>query len=239
MSDTLKKERAKVGERYVLMDLWRSLAVCLMVVFHALYDLQLFGVLPAGTMEQPWAMTARFVGGANFVFISGAVVRFSRDPVRRGFKVFCAGLLVAVVTAVIRMPVVFGILQLLGVCMILFGLLRSRIEQWQGLAFALICMALFAASWWLTDAVQVDIKFLYPFGLRSEKFYSADYYPIFPWMFLFLCGTSFGKYLAEHRKQNGAERKIPAFLTAPGRFSLPVYLLHQPILYGVIKVIFG
>ena len=48
-------EGAAVKQRNDWLDLWRSLAVLTMLVFHALWDLELFGVLPAGTMETPAA----------------------------------------------------------------------------------------------------------------------------------------------------------------------------------------
>ena len=110
-------EGAAVKQRNDWLDLWRSLAVLTMLVFHALWDLEAFGTLPKGTMETPLADVIRYLGGGSFVLISGMLAPRSRDPLKRGFRVLCIGLAVAVVTALIGMPVKFGILQLIGLCM--------------------------------------------------------------------------------------------------------------------------
>ena len=223
-------------QRIELLDLWRSLAVCVMVVFHALYDLELFGVLAPGTMESLPADLVRWLGAGSFILISGAVVRFSGNPIRRGFFVFCMGLLVSVTTALIKMPVQFGILQLLGICMMAYGLLRDWLEIRHGGWFVAACALLFVGSCLLTKNVVVNIKFLYPFGFRYRGFYSADYYPLFPWIFLFFAGTTLGKKLESHREKAAFQRAYPRVLTFPGRHSLIIYLLHQPILYALFWI---
>ena len=75
-------------QRYEWLDLWRSLAVVTMVVFHALWDLEQFGALPAGAMETPLADVVRYLGGGSFILISGMLVLRSRDGLRRGFRIF-------------------------------------------------------------------------------------------------------------------------------------------------------
>ena len=172
--------------------------------------------------------------------LSGVCVRLSRDPVRRGFIVFCAGLAVTVVTTLAGYPVAFGILQLLGCCMLLYGAAKPRIERRNGSArFAAACMLLFTGTWALTAAIRVDITFLYPLGLRSAGFSSADYFPLLPWAFLFLSGTCLGKFLDARRDTPLLRRRYAPALTFCGRHSLAVYLLHQPVIYGVLFMIFS
>lgn len=226
-------------QRIELLDLWRSLCLCAMIAFHLCYDLALSGVIPMTVMTSlPARLIAYDVGGC-FIFISGICLRFSRDPVRRGFFVFCAGLLVSLVTMLMKMPVLFGILQCIGVCMMLCGMLRQRIEGRLGIVFALVCLGLFALTWWATSSIKVNITYLFPIGLRREGVYSADYYPIIPWLFLYLIGMVFGKKLDEHREYAVFQRKFPRWMTFPGRHSLLIYLLHQPILYGLMWLMFG
>ena len=125
-------------------------------------------------------------------------------------------------------PVLFGALHLLGVCMVLYGLLRERIERYNGPVFAAVCAALFAAAALLTVNVTVPVRFLFPFGLTYPGFFSADYFPLLPWAFLFLIGTSLGKLFCA-RDIPLLRRRYPAALTFPGRHSLLIYLLHQPV----------
>lgn len=219
------------------LDLWRSLAVFDMLVFHALWDLELFGVLPRGTMAAPLADVFRYLGGGSFILISGALVLRSRDGLRRGFFLFCIGLAVAVVTALIGLPVKFGILQLLGACMMLCSALRERLRRAQGRAFALICLLLFVISWVLTARITVPWRFLYPLGLRPAGFFSADYWPLLPWGFLYLLGTVLGELV--FRERAGEPKRLPAALTFLGRHSLVLYLAHQPLLYGLCLLLLG
>jgi len=225
-------------KRIELLDFWRSLCILIMIAFHFCYDLALLGILPMQMMESlPARLIAYDVGGC-FVFISGICLCFSHDPVRRGFFVFCAGALVTAVTALIHMPVAFGILQLIGISMMLCGALRERIDRLLGLPFVLGCAALFAVTWILTGTISVDIMYLYPLGLHTEKFFSADYWPLFPWLFLFLIGMCFGKQIRCCREVPLFNRTFPAWTTFLGKHSLIVYLLHQPILYGICRLIF-
>lgn len=219
------------------LDLWRSLAVVTMVVFHALWDLEQFGYIPAGMMQSPAADIVRFLGGGSFILISGILVLSSRRALRRGFHIFCIGLAVAVATALIGMPVRFGILQLIGASMMLCAALRTQILRFSGSALAALFLLCFILSWWLTSHVRVAFPFLYPLGLRTEGFYSADYWPLLPWSFLYLLGTQMG--LRRPRPDAPERRAIPAALTFPGRHSLVIYLLHQPLLYGLCYLLFS
>ena len=222
--------------RIELLDFWRSLCLLIMIAFHIGYDLAMFGVIPMEVMTSfPARMIAYDVGGC-FIFISGICLRFSRDPVRRGFVIFCAGALVTVVTALLRMPVAFGILQCIGVCMMLCGTLRERIEPHLGVPFALINLALFLVTWFLTANITVYIKLLYPLGLHVPEFFSADYWPLLPWAFVFLIGMFFGQLVEQNSGLPLFSVHFPAWMTFPGRHSLLVYLLHQPILYGACRI---
>ena len=92
-----------MNQRIELLDFWRSLCLLIMVAFHLCYDLALFGVIPMDVMTSlPARLIAYDVGGC-FIFISGICLRFSREPVRRGFVIFCAGALVTAVTALLEL----------------------------------------------------------------------------------------------------------------------------------------
>ena len=73
---------------------------------------------------------------------------------------------------------------------------------------------------------------LYPLGLPGSGFKSMDYFPLLPWLFLFLTGYFF----YDLRSGEPPELKLPV-ITAMGRHSLLIYLLHQPVIYGVLTVL--
>jgi len=225
-----------MDKRIEVLDLWRSLCVAAMIVWHGFYDMALFGYLDMALMESPFARTAAFLTAGSFILISGICSRFSRNNLRRGFNIFCAGFAVALVMALMKMPVAFGILQFFGVAMILYGLGKDRLDAMKGMSFPIICMLLFALSWVLTRSVQVGSEWLYPLGFRNADFYSADYYPLLPWIFLFAAGTWLGGKIAAHRDCAILSREFAPALTFMGRHSLIIYLLHQPLLYGIFMI---
>ena len=74
----------------------------------------------------------------------------------------------------------------------------------------------------------------YPFG-----FFSTDYFPLIPWLFLFWAGF-YLHHLAERTAQGlrPLRRSVCPPLGWLGRNSLMLYLLHQPVIYGVLTVVF-
>ena len=83
-----------------------------------------------------------------------------------------------------------------------------------------------------------DIGFLFFAGFPSKSFHSSDYFPLLPWIFIFLLGF----FLWEQIKSSGADkffvRGIPV-LDLIGKYSLIIYLIHQPVLMGICQLIFG
>ena len=219
--------------RVALLDLWRFVALCLMLCYHLLWDLEHFGALPPGISTRPWALVLRYVCGGSFILISGAAVGHSGDPARRGATVLAAALLVSVVTTLLGMPVRFGVLHLLGCCMLLYALPPVRRAIRPGPGFAGLCLALFGLTALLAYRIRVDITWMYPLGLRVPGFYSADYWPLLPWAFLFSLGTWLGPALERLRQP-----RLPGWLAFFSRHSLAVYLLHQPLLYGLCWISF-
>ena len=74
----------------------------------------------------------------------------------------------------------------------------------------------------------------YPFG-----FFSTDYFPLTPWLFLFWAGF-YLHHLAERTAQSlrPLRRSVCPPLGWLGRNSLMLYLLHQPVIYGVLTMVF-
>jgi len=225
--------------RIELLDLWRAIAVAVMVAFHLCYDLSLFGRFPAEALRTAPARAIVWFSGGSFILISGTVLRLSHSPLRRGVTVLCCALAVTAVSMLAGYPVAFGALHLIGVCMLVFGALRERLERVPALPLAVGAAAAFALTAALTASVRVSVPWLYPLGLRRADFYSADYWPLLPWAFLYLLGLPLGRALDARRGCPLLHRRFPRALTAPGRHSLLIYLLHQPLIYGLCLLCFG
>jgi len=101
-------------------------------------------------------------------------------------------------------------------------------------------LALFFLTQYWTNHTPVGVGFLFLLGFLTMSFTSADYFPILPWFFLFLLGSWMGGFLVEWRRTRQwkvFDVSVPRALTWPGRHSLLIYMLHQPILYGLVWLI--
>lgn len=217
------------------LDLWRSAVIFGMCLYHFIFDLSEFDLVPMEIFYTLPALVYRAVVGGSFVLLAGICSRFSRNNVRRGVVTLCAGLLVMAVTMAVGEPVLFGVLQMLGLCMVFYGAAGEYVERIPGKIAPFLCAVLFLLTLFWTRSVTVDVNWLFPLGFLSEDFYSSDFYPLFPWMFLFLFGTWLGGIIKRRCSTN--KTHLPAILTFPGRHSLVIYLLHQPIFYGLCRLI--
>lgn len=225
--------------RFDVLDAWRTLAVALMVAYHFLYDLYIFGVISANQLfSTPLNVLERFICG-SFILLAGASARFSRSNLRRGLIVLAAGLAVEIGAAIAGQTIRWGVLMLLGTSMVLYHFLGKHLQKWQPVNLTAACIGLYIFTDWWTGVTPVSVSWLYPLGLTAPGFYSADYFPLLPWFFLFLMGTVLGGWCLEHRENKFLTAPLPRALTWPGRHSLIIYVLHQPVLYGIAYLIWG
>ena len=78
-------------------------------------------------------------------------------------------------------------------------------------------------------------KYLAFLGFPSSDFVSADYFPILPWIFLFMAGFYLWNFIAQKNLAKYFEFKIPLF-DKIGKYSLWIYLAHQPVIMGVLML---
>ena len=241
--------------RIHMLDEIRGFAIICMVFHHAFLDVgDVLGIAWGYKMFDALC-TVQPIFWAIFIIISGMCSRLSRNTVKRGVIVLiCAGV-ITLVTAVlmplfgfIQCEIYFGILHCLGVCMIVTGLLMPLFKKvdyrlgavisavlfffFYGIEGRKLCFGLISlpASWYQFD-------FLAPLGLQSSSFYSADYFPVLPWIFMFFFGSFIGTLAAEERLPDGMYKQHSKFLAFIGKNSLWIYLAHQPILYVFMFII--
>lgn len=226
------------------LDVLRGVCILGMVLVHLIYDLQTFFSLPFLTNSQLFDLIKQW-GGVLFLLISGICVTLGSHPVRRGLIVFACGLVCSAVTAgmyALHMAdksiiIYFGVLHCLGVCMLLWPLFK-RLPVW---ALGLLGLGLSVLGLWISGNVVVDFPWLIPLGLVPGDFASSDFFPLLPNLGFFLVGAFLGKTLYR-KKETLLPRVNPAnpvlaFFTLLGKWSLPVYLLHQPLITGLLYLI--
>jgi len=220
-------------ERIQSMDALRGLAVVLMVIHHFLYDLCAFLDAPWWLFSNPVFDLLHYIFAGLFIFLSGVSSRFSRSNLKRGLIVIGVALVITLVTTFMDMPIRFGVLHLLGFCMVFYGLTH---KLWEGIPAAVmpvLCLLLLVGSALAVKYIPLESEHLWMFGWFTEDFYSSDYFPIFPWVFVFLAGTWAGKYIRERRLPEKFYTFTVPILPAIGRKALIIYIVHQPVLYGI------
>ncbi len=242
-------------KRIHMLDEIRGFAIICMIFHHALLDV-------GDVLGMQWGYSAfnalcvvQPIFWAIFIVISGICSRLSRNTARRGLIVFCCALAVTLVTAVImpfmgfeRTEIYFGILHFLGLCMIITGLLMPIIKKINYKIGALICLILFIFFYGIETrtlcfgliklpSVLYQSDYTALLGLHTESFFSADYFPLLPWIFIFLFGAFLGKPVSENKLPETMYVKRSRFLSAVGKNSLWVYLAHQPVIYGIMLLI--
>ena len=224
------------------LDALRGVCILCVIVVHFLFDLSFFGgldlTLPA------WYVFIQEYGGAIFVVLSGVCVTLGSKSVRRGLIVFACGMLITAVTyGMYRLGmsgadvvVKFGVLHLLGVCMLVYPAFKKLPPA----ALALLGLAI-AITGYAIRGVVVPQHWLFPLGLTYEGFTSSDYFPLFPQLGYFLIGAAIGKtaYREKRTLLPGSFQQTPVarFFCWCGRQSLFIYLLHQPIVYGLLELV--
>ena len=232
------------------LDALRGLAVAGMVLYHFCYDwFVVFARDPLWYTRPPvvvWQQSVCWV----FVLLSGFVWRWGRrGNLRRGLLCNLCGVLITAVTVLLipEEAVFFGVLTFLG-CTIWLLLpldpLLCRVPPRLGLGLSALLFALTRHIGtgrislgqhvlFTLPAALYRISWLTPLGFPAPGFSSSDYFPLFPWFFLYLVG--YYLFLLYRRRsawqliQGGA----PGWLTWVGRHSLWVYLLHQPVCMGL------
>ena len=220
-------------QRIQLIDALRGLAVLLMVVHHFLYDLVAFCGAPAWLFSNPVFNFLHYIFAGLFLFLSGVSSNFSRSNVKRGLKALACALVITAVTTVMDMPIVFGVLHLLGTCMVLYGLTRRFWEKLPFWVVPVVSIAGIVLTGHMAGGVMSESRWLWMLGWVYEGFVSTDYFPLLPWAFVFLLGTWAGKYIKAGRTPRWFYTANCPPLAVVGRHSLVIYVLHQPVLYGL------
>ena len=232
--------------RIAATDYARTVALLGMAVYHFTYDLTVFGALPPGMASQGvWREFARLVAG-SFLALSGVSLFLAhgqglrlRPFLRRLALVGLAAGAVSLATWVM-MPDFF----------VFFGILHSiAVSSVIGLAFlrapgvvTLLAAALFLALPAVFRAYGLSPDWPVWLGLSDLNRPTMDFEPVFPWTGVFLTGLGAAQLTARLGGLNTLCRwrlrggRVHAAMAWPGRHSLAIYLIHQPVLFGAVYV---
>ena len=231
-------DRKRPG-RISWLDGWRGLACWLMVGYHLTFDLVMFGwVAPEFVEQWPVVLWQRFIA-FSFILCAGWSATLTRSNARRGLIVSAAGLIVVAASYLVGAPIKFGVLQFLGLAMLLYAAAGKQLARIPEAVAPVLWLGLFILGWIGLSKLRVETEYLFWLGLRSRTFESFDYVPMVPYLFLFFLGSWLGEMAAKYRARLPfLEKTAPGILTWPGRRTLIIYMLHQPVLFGICAAVY-
>lgn len=221
--------------RYWEIDFLRGTAVILMVLFNYAFALGFLGIYSIDGGWLFWRLFPRLIASA-FIGVAGlsAYLMFSKSKdskklISRGAKIFCLGLGITAATLFLypHYAIYFGILHLIGLSVV-FSAFLARLDKKY---LALLFISTLAAGIFFSGIS--GSPWLLWLGVVPENFSSFDYFPVMPWISIFILGIVSGKILYKNGRRSFSIRNKPVaarpfcFL---GRHSLIIYLLHQPLL---------
>lgn len=229
------------SSRFLELDLWRGIAVIAMIVFHFVFDLSFFLGAPVDVYTGFWFWFARAIAG-SFILLAGISIPLALSRKRprsehtylihRGLLLLGVGFLITIVTYFLfpAYTIWFGILHALGTFTLLSIFFRNHFQ------LSLITGLMIGISGIL---LTLNVLTAPPIiGLFPVIFSTFDYFPLFPWFGIFLIGLGISQWLYPAGNPRFPIRislnPLTHFLLYCGRQSLGIYLIHQPILIGLI-----
>ncbi len=237
-------------QRLDRIDMLRAIAMLWMTAYHFCFDLNFHGLINQNFHHDPFWTWQRTAIVSLFLFTAGLsqAAAAQQDQTwarfwKRWAKVAgAAGLVTA------------GSMLMFPDSFIYFGVLH-------GIAVMLILVRL-TAGWgvwlWPLGALAISAKFVAPLvigawpaltalnqpGLNALGFISQlpiteDYVPVLPWLGVMWWGVAAGRWTLQHRPAWLGAGLSPAqglkrALVVLGRWSLSYYLLHQPVMLGLL-----
>jgi uncharacterized membrane protein len=232
--------------RMAAIDAARGIALGGMVVYHLIWDLAHFGfVAPTAPFAPATRALSHVVAGA-FLALVGVSLALAhphglrRDAfLRRLALVAGAAALVTAASYAVdpEEPILFGILHCIAAASVIAALFVAAPPGAALAAGALAVAAPFAYS-----SAAFNAPALVWLGLGTLSPYTLDWRPLLPWAGVVLIGLGLTQAAAARlsgwRWTAWRPAHWPGRATAfAGRQSLIIYLVHQPILFGLLWAI--
>ncbi len=222
------------------IDILRGAAVAAMIIYHFAWDLRFFGLIATDIVNHPfWMAFARSIAG-SFLILSGvSLALMARDGLdwpafQRRFALIAGAALLVTVATWFALPqgfIFFGILHCIAFSsLVALPFLRQPLAVVLAAAVAILVMPL------IVSAPLFDAPLLQWLGLGTRVPLTNDYVPVFPWTGFALIGVALGRLIAQRPPAwLGVQPEgVLAFTAEAGRRSLPIYLVHQPVLMAVL-----
>ena len=228
--------------RFDRLDALRAIAIGWMAVFHLFFDLDHFGFITQSFRSDPFWTTQRTAIVSLFLFCAGvgqAIALEQRQPWsrfwRRWAQVAGCALLVTLGSLWMfpRSFITFGVLHCIAL-----GLIVMRLSGGAGRWLWLLGLAAVLLPW-LVQHPFFDARATQWIGLVTRKPRTEDFVPLLPWLGAMWWGLASGQWVLA-RRRGWLAGTLPASLQSLarlGRWSLSFYMLHQPVLIGLLMLV--
>jgi uncharacterized membrane protein len=234
------------GRRIAAVDALRGIAIAAMIVYHFSWDLSYFGFVSVNVAADPgWVAFARTIAGTFIGLVGVSLVLATRQGfrlwpyLRRLAVIVGAAVLVTIGTWYVfpHAYVFFGILHLIA-----FASVAALPFLWLPTPFVLLTGIAVLALPLVFPGGVFNAPLLLWVGLPQTLPTSVDYVPVIPWFAMTLFGIVAGRLLVRHAGEGALALWMPAgrpgrTAVLAGRWSLVIYLVHQPILVGVLGTV--
>jgi uncharacterized membrane protein len=231
--------------RFHFIDELRGIGIIYVVLYHIIYNLTYIFPIGISFIEEGWMYLLRDIMVGMLMFISGASGVFSKNNLKRGLKLLFFALIITIITFFMGRDyfISFGILHFLGTSILLYAVTQKYMDRIPYMIGAIVCFGLFIILkvtpelYYISGSTKSFFKFA--LGIYHYGFISTDYYPMIPWIFVFFSGSFFGKYLISKKEKECLLRENSKSLSFIGKNTIAIYLVHQPIVYGIMFVFYN
>lgn len=252
--DSSDQKVTPISSRVGAFDVVRGFSVLSMVLFHLCYDLKFISGVSLTWFEPPLQDIWRASISWTFLFVAGCMCLHSRSNLKRALQYGLVALAIWVATTIVAVdvPISYGIIYCVAACTLVSAILQRLNALPRGYVAAAVLFAAFLALQGLSDgwvglgALSLDLpEALYDLnglawlGIPGPGFSSGDYYPLLPYLMMYLCGTAVASRWKRVGYPQWAREAHLAPLTFMGRHALAVYVIHQPLLLALCTILVG
>ena len=242
-SDTNGSRVASGPMRIDSVDALRGVAILAMIAYHFCFDLRFYRVVAWDFEHGPFWLLARTLIAGTFLLVAGVGLvladRAGSPPAHfwKRFGIIAGCALAVSVGSYLVFPqtfIYFGVLHCIAIASVLaWPLVRHP-------TLALVTGALVIAAGLLYSNAAFNDRLMSSIGFMTYKPPTEDYVPLFPWAGAMLIGIGAGHALLRLQFRPLAPlAAVPRWIGRAGRHSLAIYMIHQPLLLGVLWIFVG